>query len=275
MTFAISDTIRQYLPNCPANMVSEILPLAKDLYNQKECAQLSSNSFLYGHGTRLSYDILAQFRSNATDYLIEPELPAELAESMEPSDDNLMKIMEFALKAKFLPGLPKNGIKVVIDDGTDKMKGVVDKCWNQIAKSCSYLESLGKEAITGCVYEQAPRCENLSPKTEMVYKAWLKGTEFCEGLEANGSIESVERCFQPVGELTQLPLLSEVCTWDPPKYVRNSGLLPAIERLTFLTATVGTAYFAYQQFRKHGLCKTGVGLSALSLGCFALFVNSS
>jgi len=274
MLSAISDQMRQYLPNCPAYLVNEILSAAQDMYKQKDVTLSDSGSFLYGAGKQLSYDIGAQFRENATVYLIEPEFP-QVPEQFNSPDDlkpYMEKLFEAAASASFWPKLPKNGIKMVVDDGTDKLKSVVENCWRKVIDNCKYLSTLGSSAVKACVEQHGDRCEPLSVKTELTYNYYLQGNEVCESLQVNGLSEKVEKCFQPVAELQKLPLLSEICTWDPPKYTAS---MPKEDQAFFTAVAIGSVFLAYNRFSKQGTCNkvAGVALSAIALGAVSILLT--
>lgn len=235
MLSEISDKMRQNLPNCPARFVDEILSLANGLIAQEEFSLSSFGSFHYGSGTKYSYSYMGQFRNDTT----------------------------------------QNAIKMVLDDGTDKLKPVVDKCLGQISKSCGYQSILGESAVKECVVQQAATCQAVSPKTQMVYEFWTEGKEVCESLEVNGSFDKVVRCFKPVGELEKLPLLSEICTWNPPAH--TPPILSSTNQMIVTAIGAGSLFLAINRFGKEGICNkaAGLALSAVSLGSFVLLAKFS
>jgi len=260
MLSTISDQMRQYLPNCPKILVEALMPDAQKVYNQEEFSATSLTSFRYGNGTRCSFSFMGQFSKNVTEYLPEPKF-----RQVEQADVDLR-------------GLSQNGIKLILDDGTDKLSSVVENCFKGIKKACDYLKLSPKFDFKlpeekECIAQYAQKCLALSPKTEMIYEMYMQGSQVCESLEVNGLSEKVVQCFEPIRGMEKLPLLSEVCNWDPPAYKP-----PELgDYQGFFTATaVGSLFLAYNRFSKQGICNkiAGVAMSAIALGSFAILVTS-
>jgi len=227
MLSTISDRMRQYLPTCPQFLVDLTMPYAQDLIDDADY-NLEGKSY---------YDL-----KGGGQFLVKR-------------------------RGEFGQNLDYKWLKMVMDDGSDKLRSLFEECRSKAMNSCSYLRLLGESEVRGCLVQQTERCPN-SPKTELTYEMYLKGKEICEKIEVNGSYETVEKCFQVVGKVEKLPLLSEVCTWEPPAETPAASISTGQ-----LLRTVWGAWCllkAIDKFRKEGTVNKvqGVALTAISLYSF-------